>query len=88
MNTQPSVTAGGAGLLPARFEEFAGDRVQLEVTAQQRPDGSPQGRLSYVHHNAPGVLARGRGIVTCLLLPCAPGPTVLDVSQGNITVHG
>ncbi|MDQ1727846.1 MAG: hypothetical protein QOK14_1891 [Frankiaceae bacterium] len=139
-STQPSVTAGGGDLLPAQFGEFAGDRVQLDVTAHQRPDGSPQGRFSYVHHNAPGVLARGSGIVTCLtvnadravvtgvitegafrgggdpsgeiatftlvnngttdvagfafsfrdgpLVPCAPGPTFLVLSQGSITVRG
>ncbi|MCA1697769.1 MAG: hypothetical protein LC790_02235 [Actinobacteria bacterium] len=65
-STQPSVTAGGAVVLPAFFEEFAGDHVQLHVTARQRADGGVQGRFSIVHHRPPGVHASGSGVVTCM----------------------
>ena len=65
-STQPSVTAGGAVVLPAPFEEFAGDHVQLHVTARQRADGGVQGRFSIVHHSPPGVYGRGSGVVTCM----------------------
>ncbi len=65
-STQPSVTAGGAVVLPAGFDEFAGDHVQLHVTARQHPDGTVHGRFSIVHHRPPGVWARASGTITCL----------------------
>ena len=55
---QSSVTAGGAVELPAEFGEFAGDHVQVHVTARQGPDGSAQGRFSIVHQRPPGLWAR------------------------------
>lgn len=65
-STQPSVTAGGAVVLPALFDELAGDHVQLHVTARQRAYGGVQGRFSIVHHRPPGVFGRGSGVVTCM----------------------
>ncbi len=67
-STQPSVTAGGAVVLPAGFDEYAGDHVQLHVTARQQPDSSVQGRFSIVHHRPPGVWGRASGIITCLAI--------------------
>lgn len=61
------VTGGGAGFIPENSPVFAGDRVQLEVTARAQPNGELVGHFNLVHHAADGrVSGHLTGYVDCL----------------------
>jgi len=63
----PSVTGGGAAFFPDDSPIFAGDRVQLDLTARDLGGSAAKGRFAAIHHTAAGgVFTQLQGTVDCL----------------------
>lgn len=78
-----SVRGGGAGTLAGG--PFAGDRVQIEITARHGTDGDVTGRFHFAHHRASGELAAElSGVVTCLAVGDGAAHATGIVTDGQV----
>lgn len=82
-----SITGSGVVVLPPGFPvaAFVGDKIQVELTARQLPDGSLQGEIGFHHHSRNGgLVAELHGAVTCLSVVGNRANATAVIDQGRL----